>query len=259
MEPEVRGLDREALAASAAGTAARLRMQLSHMTAASQLLERMQEGDKARSYLAVMNQSICRMLRIVGRMELLERLTNEDEVRLFSGELDLGSWLRELCPRIRSILGGAGVEFSYQGPELLMASLDRELVQQLLLELIGSVARPGGQVTLTVTGQGESVCLTIRGKAIQPSAQEPEQDPDELEQWGLPLARQIAELHGGSLVVETKTGGELAYVAALPLRPPAPGKVLESPKLPYHSGGFDKVQVAFSELLPPEAFLWEEP
>ena len=68
-------MDRESLAADTAKTAAALRSQLNQMAAASQVLERSTENEKGRAYLAIMNQSICRMLRIVGRMELGHRLT----------------------------------------------------------------------------------------------------------------------------------------------------------------------------------------
>ena len=69
------GLDR-----GAARTAAELRIQLAQMTAASQMLERNAWDEKGRGYLLALNQSICRMLRIVGRLELCERLGREDAV-----------------------------------------------------------------------------------------------------------------------------------------------------------------------------------
>ena len=72
-------MDRETLAADTAKTAAALRSQLNQMAAASQVLERSTAGEKERTYLAVINQSICRMLRIVGRMELGHRLTDREK------------------------------------------------------------------------------------------------------------------------------------------------------------------------------------
>ena len=59
---------------------AQLRMQLAQMTAASQLLEQYATDEKSRAYLSTINQSVCRMLRLVGRLELARRLTDEDEV-----------------------------------------------------------------------------------------------------------------------------------------------------------------------------------
>ena len=70
-------MDGHGLDQGAARTAAELRLQLAQMTAASQLLERTARDEKSRGYLAAMNQSICRMLRVVGRLELSARLGEE--------------------------------------------------------------------------------------------------------------------------------------------------------------------------------------
>ena len=71
-------MERQELDQGTARTAAELRLQLAQMTAASQLLEHTARDEKSQDYLAAMNQSICRMLRIVGRLELSGRLGGED-------------------------------------------------------------------------------------------------------------------------------------------------------------------------------------
>ena len=79
---------------------AQLRMQLAQMTAASQLLERYATDEKSRAYLSTINQSVCRMLRLVGRLELAQRLTDEDEVRLHVAPLDITRWGEDLARRL---------------------------------------------------------------------------------------------------------------------------------------------------------------
>ena len=254
-------MDRETLAASAAGTAAELRVQLANMTAASQMLERTAQGEKAPAYLAVLNQSICRMLRTVGRMELLSRLTDEDEIRAFPSLTDLGLWAREQAGQRGEVLRGAGVSLDYQGPDRLTANVDLSLVQQLLLELVGIAAEPGGQVAVALAQRGDSACFTVRGGGTRLTPEELERMFDQERtvpgHWGLSLARQIAQLHGGSLVAETAPGECAALVAALPLRLSAPSDQLHSPPLPYDAGGFSPARIAFSGILPAESFLPE--
>ena len=155
-------MDRETLAASVTGTAAQLRLQLSDITAASQMLEQTTSGDRARAYLAVLNQGICRMLRTVGQMELLNRLTEEDEIRVFPVPTDLGVWTRELAEHARGILLGARVSLEYRGPKVLMATVDQGLVQQMLLELICVAAQPGGEVSLSLAKQEDTACFTAQ-------------------------------------------------------------------------------------------------
>ncbi len=257
-------MDRETLAASVAGMAARLRIQLSNLTAASQMLERTATGEKAGAYLAVLNQSICRMLRSVGQMELLDRLTDEDEIRAFPAPVDLGPWSAQLAARARGVLGGAGVSLSYQGPERLLAHVDQDLAEQMVLSLVACAARPGGEVSITLTQQEDSACFTVRGPGPARPGEELIQrlsapgQAELAEGWELPLARQIAELHAGSLVEQRAPGERLSLVALLPLGLGRPTGRLESPAPAYDPGGFDEALVAFSELLPPESFRPEE-
>ena len=256
-------LDREGLAASVAKTAGELRLQLAHITASSQLLERMAQGERARAYLAVVNQSICRMLRSIGRMELLHRLTDENEIRVFPRLMDLGRWTAQLAQRLQSVLQGADVTLRYQGPDILLSCADEELLRQMLLELLVQAARPGDEVSLTLKCQGESACFTVRGPGTRLDAGEWDallkQEPGQLpEEWNIPLAQQIAQLHGGSLMVEAAADGPGTVTAVVPIRLGDDDARLESPALPRQTGGFDPAMVAFSQLLPPECLLPEE-
>ena len=256
-------MDRETLAASVAKTAVRLRLRLSDMTAASQMLERTAGGERVGAYLAVLNQSICRMLRAVGQMELLSRLTDEDEIRVFPGEVDLGPWTGELAERARGILRGAGVALEYQGPKILLANVDQGLTRQMLLEMLCAAALPGEQVTLILTQREDCACFSVRGTG-EPIPEEElagmfdPWDREEPKGWGIPLAQRIAELHGGGLVAGAGGGGRISMVATLPLRLGLPSGRLEGPAHRYDAGGFDDALVAFSDLLPPQAFRPEE-
>ena len=120
-------------------TAAELRLQLAQMTAASQLLERGACDEKSREYLAAMNQGICRMLRIVGRMELSGRLGG-DAAAVKLAPVDLGALTADLGARMEGLLARAKVKLTVKGPERLPARADGELVRQLLLELVSNGA-----------------------------------------------------------------------------------------------------------------------
>ena len=249
-------MDREKLAESVAGTASELRMQLAHITAASQVLERLADGERAHAYLAVVNQSICRMLRIVGRMELMSRLTDEDEIRQFPSPVDLGPWTLELSRRIQGVLQRAHVTLRYEGPKILLANVDEPLVSQMLLELICTVAMPEHEISLTLTQCDDNACFTVRGTALSPD--QADWEGDETRRWEIPLARRIAQLHGGSLVEEYAAEGGVTLAATLPMRLHGPSSQLDTPRVAYRPGGFDPVLIALSNLLPSESFLPEE-
>lgn len=253
-------MDTERLDQGTARTAAELRLQLAQMTAASQLLERSAQDEKSRRYLAALNQSICRMLRIVGRLEFTARLGEEDPPRLMRSHADLAQLTAELGERLAGLLAYSGVELVVDVPERLPAWVDEGLVRQMLMELVSNGAKAGRHVALSLTRQGDRAVFTVEddGPGIPPErldylfSSAEEAVPD----WrrggvGVSIARRVAELHGGALVAGPGQG--LKAAASIPLGE-GDGAGLESPGLPWDRGGFDETVVALSDLLPVQAF-----
>ena len=249
-----------------ARTAAELRLQLAQMTLASQVLERTVTDEKSREYLAMLDQSICRMLRVVGRLELSARLGEEDPPRMDWTAADLAALTRELGERMAGLLECAGVTLTVHAPERLAAWVDEGLIRQVIMELVSNGAQAGKHVTLTLAAQGSRAVFTVEddGPGIEPErlqylfSGEEEAVPD----WrrggvGVAIARRAAALHGGTLVAGCAPGQGLRAVASIPLGEPG-GTVLESPGLAWDRGGFSDELVALSHLLPPKAFRAED-
>lgn len=255
-------MERETLANHIDRTAKELRLELAQITAASQVLERHTDGQKGRDYLAVVNQSICRMLRVVKRLELGYRLTDEDEIRLLPKRVEFGEWTRKLGARIQGVLAGIGVEFVYSGPEQLFGGADSGLLTQLVLELVSNGAQAGNRVVLTVTGDEEKVCISVsdngKGVAAEKLPQLLSREQEDEDGCGLALAQQITELHGGTLMANNAAGRGLTMVAVIPLRKLPKENCLRSPRVEWDAGGFDDVLVALSNQLPVEAFRPED-
>lgn len=237
---------------------AQLRMQLAQMTAASQLLERYATDEKSKAYLSTINQSVCRMLRLVGRLELARRLTDEDEVRLQVAPLDLTHWADQLGQRLKGVLGSAGVSFTWEVAPGLSGVADGALLEQLVLELVSNAAKTGSPVKLSVQPGTQSVRLTVsdQGPGLdshQLSAlfQEPPQEDRGL---GVALAQQIAQLHGGLLMADSKLGHGVNMVAVIPLREGVPSGRLHTPTPDWGDNGLDPVLVGLSDVLPASAF-----
>ena len=245
-----------------ARNAAQLRIQLAQMTVASQLLERCAWDEASRGYLAAMNQGICRMLRIVGRLELTYRLGGEKPPKLERACVDLARNARELGARLAGLLACAGVSLEVEAPESLPAWADGALVDQMLMELVSNAAKAGKNVTLTLAGRDGQAVFTVEddGPGIDPErvqylfSGEEEAVPD----WrrggvGVAVARRVATLHGGTLMAGCAPGRGLRAVASIPLGT-AEGMLLETPALGWDQGGFDEALVALSDILPARVF-----
>lgn len=262
-------MDRGGIDQGAARTAAQLRTQLGQLTAAAQVLERTAVDEKSRRYLAAMEQSICRMLRIVGRLELTDRLGGDDApARVEPVLTDLAQLTRELGERLGGLLACAGIELTVKAPEWMGALADEGLIRQMLLELVSNAANAANtvkaekRVTLTLVQRGERALFTVEdsGPGVDPErvsrlfSSAEEAVPD----WrrggvGIPIARRVADLHGGTLVAECVPGRGLRVAASIPLGTPG-GRVFETPALTWDRGGFDEELIALSDLLPAGAF-----
>lgn len=268
-------MDREELDRGAARTAAELRMQLAQMTAASQMLERSAWDEKGRGYLSALNQSICRMLRIVGRLELCERLANGEAAPELA-PLDLAGLTAGLGERMEGLLDRAGVELTVRCPERLPAWADGPLVEQLLLELTANAARAvkdgqntgaGKRVTVTLEQVGDAAVFTVEdnGPGVPPGRMEllfPKAGGGQPPDWrksgnGIAIAQRIARLHGGTLVASCTSGRGLRVSASIPLNWGREGG-LEGPAPQFDEGGFDPALVGLSHLLPADAFRPED-
>lgn len=249
-----------------AQTAFKLRQQLAQMSAASQMLARNTQNDKSRKYLGLMNQSICQMLRIVGRMELMELLGPNQTAKREA--LNLGRLIAETGAQLEGLLAQTGVRLTVEGPEYLFACADEGLLRQMLLELIVNAAKVGTEVELKLARAGDRAVFTVTDNGagvpeetlVKLFAEDSGQTPVwEKKGDGIALVRRIAALHDGTLMAECRPEGGLRVSVMISLGQEQTG-TMHSPKLSWDSGGFREELVALSDLLPLEIFcnVWEE-
>lgn len=254
-------MDLESLGKESARTAAALRMQLAQMTAASQLLERTASDATSREHLAVLNQGICRMLRIVGRMELAYRL-GDGVPQMELAAIDLGQMVKELGEQMARLLSGINVTLTVQAPPHLLGRVDRGLLRHMLLELVSNGARAGDRVRLTLLQKEDQAMFSVEDNGPDVSMERLKDtlsgEGGDMPEWrrggsGIAIAQQIAVLHGGRLMADGASGRGLNMVVIIPLGKAELGR-LESPRLRWDRGGFDEALVGLSHLLPAQAF-----
>lgn len=168
-----------------------------------------------------LNQSIYRLLRLCGQMsDGAQLLLHRREARREPTEL-IG-FLREFVSNARPLAESVGVELTFAPPiQSLNADVDRALLERALYNLLSNALAytpRGGAVTLSVQKQERLLLLRMRdtGEGIGPDVM-----PTLFERFsapalgdsrrgiglGLPLVREIARLHGGTLSVEAMPEG----------------------------------------------------
>ena len=248
------------------GIVRRLREQMSRLLLSVQLLgNTYREQEECRDRLAGMNRTLCQMLQLTDRMDLLRDL-DSDLSRFTPATLDLAGLCHELYRACTYLLEQVGVTLCFDSAiTSLLVNGDGELLEKLLLELIVNAARAAGTgetITLSLFRQEQRAVLILSGPGADDSRPLPQllsgdlsdgriPQPNEGAGLGLALAQRIVSLHKGALMMERSRG--LRTIVALPLA----GK---DEHIPFHSpardyaGGVSPALVALSDLLPEHVF-----
>nr|HRC87456.1 ATP-binding protein [Thermoanaerobaculia bacterium] len=122
-----------------------------------------------------------------------------------------------------------GVEIRFVAPSApVMAAFDEKLLGRAVRNLLENAVRAssgGGEVMLSVSGDGAEATILVadRGPGVPPEQLPRIFDPyfsthDTGTGLGLPIARRIAEEHGGGIAAHNRPGGGLAVEITIPQR-----------------------------------------
>jgi len=182
-----------------------------------------------RESLEVMRRSVQRLTRIVRDLFLLAR-SDAGEVPLNRTAVDLGELAAHVV-RAHRTFGNVVAECE----DGLVVSGDEDLLQRMLGNLLENAIRhapPGSEVRVRCTRAGAAARFEVRDRGAGVPAALREQiferfvraDPARGAAagsgagLGLPIARWIAEAHGGTVTLETSGAEGSVFVATLPLR-----------------------------------------
>ena len=215
---------------------------------------------------AVLTRNFYRLRRLAGNLEEAAELdapappitTNDDIVGIVRAVTDRAAFAAEML--------GLTLEVRCEIASRIIA-VDACRVERMLLGLLSNAFKftpRGGKITVTVLLAGKNVEIRVQdtGCGIAPHRMEeiferyrhsvlPDGSPTGLG-LGLPIARKIAEDHGGSLVLLSQEGEGTLAVVSLPDRKCS--TIGMGSMIVDYSGGFNRTLLELSDALPKEAF-----
>lgn len=166
-----------------------------------------------------MNQSFYRIMRLMNNAETAGALA-DGRLTLSAGPLDLAGLCRELYREVSDLAEAAGVSFRFDSQcGSLLTTGDSGLIRRMLLCLISNAlgaAKTGGRAGLRLTEVNGRAILTVWDSGAGLDSRRKAGGAG----TGLPIARQIAALHGGALMLESRPGEGLRATVSLPIQRP---------------------------------------
>ncbi|MEQ8817397.1 MAG: GAF domain-containing sensor histidine kinase [Thalassobaculum sp.] len=155
-------------------------------------------------------------------------------VELQSDWVDLAAVAHATGRMLEPLAGARGVSLRIDGRNGPRARADRRAIQQVLINIVGNAIkfgaengevivefREGDPVEIRVRDTGPGMSSTQIERAMQPYGRcqvEPSQTAPSIggTGLGLPIARRLVELHGGTLVIDSAPGAGTSVVITLP-------------------------------------------
>jgi two-component system OmpR family sensor kinase len=203
-------------------------------TAAEVTLERLVRDDgEYREALTIVSEQATRLSRMVEDMFVLAR-ADAGGYPLTRRLLYVDEIVAECVRAVSVVAATRDIQLTTALQSDASVTADDGLLRQLVTNLLDNAVRhtpPGGSVTIalncdagsaiiTVADTGPGIPIADRDRVFERFVRlDPARSATSGAGLGLPIARWIAEQHGGSLTLEENTAGGSLFIVRLPMRP----------------------------------------
>jgi signal transduction histidine kinase len=153
--------------------------------------------------------------------------------------VDLAKIVRLTCSLFEGIARDRSVAYTVQVPDALLAEVDPEMIQRVLLNLLSNAFKfGGGRIACVLETAGNNALLQVQDKGPGIPIEMRERIFERFIQGegevtrkhggtglGLAIVKEFVELHRGSIQETTPVGGGALFAVTLPLKAPADAAV----------------------------------
>lgn len=190
-------------------------------------LEHNGAGDVDR-YLAMVQQSYYRLLRISKNISEIYRGFRSLDLK--ADDADIVALCREVCTEAQSILADRSIRIeTYSAVESLNIYMDSDSIEFLLFNLLSNSVKntpPGGEIKILLNATEKDIIITVSDNGSGMTAEQlyrlHAQMSSSRSEYGAGLgiaaAMNIAHIHGGSLILESRPNTGTVVKLSLPNR-----------------------------------------
>lgn len=264
-----RSQELNATAAAVVSASVSLRKPLHMMISAAGALFEQLEGTAEHTSVPAsqLNRSIYQLVRLCGQMsDGGQLLLHRKEAR--REPTDLLKFLNDFVAQARPLIESAGVSLVYTPPAApVRGDVDRTLLERALYNLVSNAMNytpRGGTVTLSAQRQGKLLllCVSDTGEGIDQGVMSTlferfsSSAPGDSRRGlglGLPMVREIARLHGGTMMVDANADGGTRVTFSVSLEK-VPLELRSRTVLYDYCGDFNHALVELSDVLDAKMF-----
>jgi signal transduction histidine kinase len=188
--------------------------------------------ERPRSYLGRIKENADRLLRLINELLDLSRIeAGKEEIRLSGFRLD--SLIGETLETLKPLAEEHSVTLAAPQAPPLVIRADRDKISRVLINLVDNGIKftpAGGRVEIRASGEGQWVKLAVSDSGVGIPKLELDRIFDKFHQvkhsrggsrpgsgLGLPISRQLIEMHGGSLTAQSAQGKGSTFTVVLPV------------------------------------------
>ena len=223
-------------------------------------------GGVFEKYISMLDRNFYQLYHIADNTNGLAKLSESYDMQNYAAN--------DIIKVCKNIIGKAGAAYDIlnipvgfeSAYEELVFSFDAELIERMIFNLLSNCAvftRDGNRVTVKVTAVKTHCYITVADKGAgvpyDKMLEIVSEDPKKIIQagWlytGFKIVKRIAQLHGGSIVIEAREGEGTTVTASLSRISSKTLKV-EQPSMKYEmSGGFPRVFIEMANVMKSDEF-----